>query len=318
VKFPRGFFNLAGLVIAWLVIFGVFSYLVPQSFPTMANVETLARQGAITAMVALGMTYVIISGGIDLSVGSVAAFVGVVIAWLVQKGYSPIVALFGGLVAGGLAGLLNGILVTRLKVGPFIVTLGTLLVFRGLAKGLAHEQKIDAPESWLNDLLAVLPKTERWKVLPVGVWMTLLVALIVALALRYTRFGRHVVAIGSNESAARLCGVPVARIKLLVFVLSGVFAGLSGLFLFSRLTVGDPTVAQGLELDAIAAVVIGGASLSGGQGSIPGTLLGALIMTTIRAGSSQYGLSNWVQEAVTGVVIILAVALDRLRKGAAT
>jgi ribose/xylose/arabinose/galactoside ABC-type transport system permease subunit len=136
--------------------------------------------------------------------------------------------------------------------------------------------------------------------------------------MRYTRFGRHVVAVGSNEQAARLCGVPVERVKLAVFTLSGLFAGLAGLLSFSRLTVGDPTTAQGMELDAIAAVVIGGASLNGGQGSIAGSLLGALIMTTIRAGGSQYGLSNWVQEVVTGTIIVLAVALDRLRMKSGT
>jgi ribose/xylose/arabinose/galactoside ABC-type transport system permease subunit len=313
-KLPRSFFNLIGLVIALVVVFGVFSFLVPKSFPTVSNIETLARQSAIVALVSLGMTYVIVNAGIDLSVGSTAAFSGVVIATLLQKHYSPLIALFGGVAAGALAGLLNGTLITKLKVGPFIVTLGSMLIIRGVATGLAHEQTINPPDSWLNSLLAVLGPGERWMLMPIGVWITVALAVVSALGLRFTRFGRHVIAIGSNEHAARLCGVPVERVTLLVYVISGAFAGLAGLMLFSRLTVGDPTVANGLELDAIAAVVIGGASLTGGEGSILGTILGALIMSTLRAGASQVGLDNWVQQIVTGVIIVLAVALDRFRK----
>jgi len=148
---------------------------------------------------------------------------------------------------------------------------------------------------------------------PPGVWLLLLLAVFVAFLLRYTRFGRHVRAVGSNELTARLCGVPVERIKLLVYTLGAGFAGMAGLMQFSRLTVGDPTVAVGAELDVIAAVVIGGGSLSGGEGSVLGSLVGALIMTVIRSGCSQMGLPNWVQEMVTGAIIVLAVTLDRLR-----
>jgi ribose/xylose/arabinose/galactoside ABC-type transport system permease subunit len=186
-------------------------------------------------------------------------------------------------------------------------------VFRGLAKGLAHEQKIDAPLSWLNDLLAALAPAQSWMVFPAGVWVLVALAAITSFVLTYTRFGLHVFAIGSNEQAARLCGVPIERVKLLIYTLSGLLAGMAGLMQFSRLTVGDPTVAAGLELDVIAAVVIGGGSLSGGEGTVLGTMLGALIMTVIRSGCTQIGLSNWVQEIVTGVIIVLAVVLDRLR-----
>jgi ribose transport system permease protein len=317
-RLPRSFFNLVGLVLALAVIFGVFSFLLPKSFPTVSNIETLARQSTIVALLSLGMTYVIVSAGIDLSVGSTAAFSGVIIAWLLQRHYSPGLALLGGVAAGAVAGLLNGTLITLLKVGPFIVTLGTMLIIRGVATGVAHEETINPPDSWLNNLLAALGPHERWKLLPAGVWVTLVLAVIAALALRYTRFGRHVIAVGSNEHAARLCGVPVEKVTLLVYVISGAFAGVAGLMLFSRLTVGDPTVANGMELDAIAAVVIGGASLTGGEGSILGTILGALIMATLRAGASQQGLENWVQQIVTGAIIVLAVALDRFRKRKST
>ena len=148
---------------------------------------------------------------------------------------------------------------------------------------------------------------------PPGVWLMFSLAVLIALMLRYTRFGRHVIAIGSNEQTARLCGVPVTRVKMLVYVLGGLLTGVGGLMQFSRLTVGDPTAAIGLELNIIAAVVIGGGSLAGGEGSPLGTLIGAAIMTTIGRGGSYLGWSNWRQEMITGVIIILAVALDRLR-----
>jgi ribose transport system permease protein len=312
LRLPPGALNLAGLALAWLAVFGYFSYNA-DSFHTMDNLETLARQGTVVSMAALGMTYVIISGGIDLSVGSIMAFVTVIVAWTLQRNLGSVAAMSAGIGAGAFCGLINGFLITRLKVAPFIVTLGTYLIVRGAAKGLAHEQKIDAPITWLNDLVARLGPDQRAMLFPVGVWLMLVLAVVVAWGLRYTRFGRHVVAIGSSEAAARLCGVPVERVKLLMYTMSGLFAGLGGLLLFSRLSVGDPTVAMGQELDVIAAVVIGGASLSGGEGSVVGSLLGAFIMTTLRSGGSQVGWENWRQEMITGGIIIISVALDRLR-----
>jgi ribose/xylose/arabinose/galactoside ABC-type transport system permease subunit len=304
--------NVIGLVLAWIALFGFFCWKI-NGFGTLANVELIARQCTIVSMGALGMTLVIISGGIDLSIGSTVAFVTVAIALFLRAGHGPWPALLVGLLAGCLAGAVNGLLISRLKVGPFIVTLGTMLIVRGAAQGMANEQKVDAPLNWLSDLLDTLGKQDRWRIFPNGVWLMLAFAVLVAWVLRSTRFGRHVVAIGSNENAARLCGVPVERVKCFTYVLMGFFAGLAGLMQFSRLTVGDPTVANGLELNVIAAVVIGGASLSGGTGSVLGSLLGSFIMQTIQAGSSQWGLSNWVQQVVTGSIIIVAVGLDRLR-----
>jgi ribose transport system permease protein len=300
---------LAGLIAIYLL----FACLGPDSFSSVRNLETMVRQTAIVGVLSLGMTLVIVAGGIDLSVGSVVAFVTVVIAWLLRAGYSPVISAFGGL-AGGLAwGLINGLLITRLKVVPFIVTLGTLLVVRGAAKGLAAEQKIDAPVTWLNELLAVLSPERHWQLVPTGVWVLLALALGMFVLLRYTRFGLHAFTVGANEQTARLCGVAVERVKVASYVLNSGFAAVAGLLQFSRLTVGDPTVASGLELDAIAAVVIGGGSLAGGEGSVLGSLIGALIMTVIRSGCTQMGLPNWVQEIVTGAIIVLAVGLDRLR-----
>jgi len=306
--------NVFGPLAGLLFVYGLFAIIGPSSFSAPGNLETMARQTAITGTAALGMTLVIIMGGIDLSVGSIIALSTVIIAAALQAGVSPLLAAFAGIAAGGLAGLLNGLLITRLKVMPFIVTLGTLLVVRGAAKGFAREQKIDAPLSWLNDLLATLTREQGWRILPAGVWIMVVLALGVWVLLRYTRIGRHIFAIGSNESTARLCGVAVERVKVIVYTLCAAFAGLAGLMQFSRLTVGDPTVAIGQELDVIASVVIGGGSLSGGEGSVLGTLVGALIMTVIRSGCSQMGLPNWVQEIVTGSIIVIAVTLDRLRR----
>jgi ribose/xylose/arabinose/galactoside ABC-type transport system permease subunit len=223
----------------------------------------------------------------------------------------------GGVAAAAFFGALSGLLITRLRVVPFIVTLGMMLVVRGTAKGLAREQTIAVdPERlvWLEGLLrSVAGREQSWMLVPPGVWMWLILAVVMALFLRYTRLGRHSFAIGSNEQTARLCGVAVERVKVLVFMLGGAFAGLGGLMQFSRLTKGDPTVAVGLELDVIAAVVIGGGSLAGGEGSILGTIVGALIMTVIASGCTQMGLPNWVQEIITGAIIVAAVAVDRLR-----
>ncbi len=208
---------------------------------------------------------------------------------------------------------MNGVLVTGLRVVPFIVTLGTMILVRGAAKGVADERRIEAPQTWLNDLLRATGPDDRW-LLPAGVWLVLLLAAIIAGILRYTRFGRHVFAIGSNERTARLCGVAVPRTKIVIYTLGAALAGVAGVLQFSRLSVGDPTVADGLELDVIAAVIIGGGSLSGGRGTIVGTLLGATTMAVIQIGCAQQGYPNWVQQIVTGGIIVLAVALDRWRQ----
>lgn len=306
--------GLLGPIAGLIAVYVLFAAIGPSGFSSITNIQTILRQTAITGIAALGMTMIIIAAGIDLSVGSIIALVTVVTAGLLAAGCAPILAAAGGILAGTFCGLLNGALITRLRVLPFIVTLGTLLVVRGIAKGLAKEQKIDAPLSWLNELLAAPKPDMRWMILPIGVWMMIIMALIVGAILRYTRLGKHIFAIGSNEATARLCGVPVERVKITVYTLSSALAGLAGLMQFSRLTVGDPTVAVGLELDVIAAVVIGGGSLNGGEGSVLGTIVGALIMNVIRSGCSQMGLPNWVQEMVTGIIIVIAVSLDRLRR----
>ena len=313
----RALIPILGLLGALAILFFGFGILLNSQekfgFLTIRNVETILRQSTPVCLAALGMTLVIVCAGIDLSVGSVVAFVSVAVAWCLRQDYSPMIATLGGLVAGMVFGLLNGLLVTRLKVGAFIVTLATMLVARGAAKGLAGEQKIDAPMTWINDSLSVLGPGERWRLFPNGVWLMVLLAILTHFVLVATRFGRHVVAVGSNERAAHYSGVHVDRTKLMVYILMGLFAGFAGVMMFARLSVGDPTTAQGFELSVIAAVVIGGASLSGGQGSILGSLLGALIMATINAGCSQLGMANWIQEMITGGIIVVSVLLDRIR-----
>src|SRR5579862_3166744 len=279
-----------------------------NGFATQGNLQTIALQSAIVGMAALGMTMIILTGGIDLSIGSTVALTSVVAACLMKfRGWPALPAAFGAVLAGTLCGLLNGTLITQLKVVPFIITLGTLLIIRGAAKGLAAEQTVIPPACALDSLLDVS------SVMPVGVWILAVLAGGVSLLLHYTRFGRHLYAVGSNEAAARLCGVPMTRTKVRVYALGGFFAGLAGLFQYSRLSMGDPTAAPGLELDVIAAVVIGGGSLNGGEASVWGSLVGALFMMTIRNGCSQMDWRNWVTEIVAGTIIIIAVAVDRWR-----
>jgi ribose transport system permease protein len=292
-----------------LIIFGA---LIGPYFFSGANLELIARQTAIVCTAALGMTMIIISGGIDLSVGSIVALTTVVVAVLLRADVSPAGAALGGVAAATVCGIANGLLITGLRVIPFIVTLGMMILVRGAAKGLADERRIEAPPTWLNDLMRTLDR-DSLLIVPPGIWLLTALALLVAGTLGYTRWGRHLFSIGSNERTARLCGVAVERAKIAVYSAAAALAGVAGVLLFSRLSVGDPTVAVGLELDVIAAVIIGGGSLAGGRGSVLGTVLGACTMAVIAIGCAQKGYPNWVQQIVTGAIIVLAVALDRWR-----
>jgi ribose/xylose/arabinose/galactoside ABC-type transport system permease subunit len=305
--------NVLGPAVGLLFVFALFALLRPATFLPWNNIEVMLLQTTVVATAALGMTLIIISGGIDLSVGSNIALCTVAIGLLLNAGAPPLAAALGGVAAGALCGACIGGLVTRLRLTPFIVTLGMWGALRGAAKGLAHEQVVNAPATWLNSLLTSVAEGRGWMLMPPGVWLTLVLAAVTVLMLRYTRFGRHVYAIGSNELTARLCGVRVERTKLAIYILGGGAAGMAGILQFSYLTMGDPTTASGAELDVIAAVVIGGGSLAGGEGSVIGSLIGALIMTIVANGCTKLGLANWVQEIVTGLIIVLAVALDRLR-----
>lgn len=309
----RDVLSRGGPLLGLVFVCAVFALLIGTQFFRPVNLELIARQTAIVCTAALGMTMIIVTAGIDLSVGSIVALSTVVVALLLKHDASPLAAAAGAVAAAALCGVVNGLLITRLRVVPFIVTLGMMLLVRGAAKGLADERRIEAPVTWLNDLLRTV-EDGRGLLLPPGIWILLVLALLVAGVLRYTVFGRHLFAIGSNERTARLCGVRVERCKVAVYTISAGLAGLAGVMQFAKLSVGDPTVAVGLELDVIAAVIIGGGSLTGGNGTVLGTVLGATIMSVVAVGCSQRGLANWVQQIVTGGIIVLAVALDRWRQ----
>lgn len=306
--------NWLGPFLGLILVLLIFSSIpeVRDRFLRASNLKSVATQSVIVALGALGMTIIIISGGIDLSAASNIALSSVITAFAINAGLPLVIALFFGMLTGGLIGFANGGLITTLKLPPFIVTLGMLGIGRGLAKWIAGNQKIDAPMTWVNELMAKSPRPS-WLLLAPGVWMIIILSILMAVVLRYTVFGKHVFAIGSNESTARLCGIRITRAKIIIYSLSGLFCGLSGVMEFSRLTVGDPTVAIGLELDIIAAVVIGGGSLNGGAGSILGSMIGVFIMSFLRNGCTMMGWPNYIQEIIIGMIIITAVALDHIR-----
>jgi ribose transport system permease protein len=305
----------AGPFIGLVFVIGLFA--VPDEtrvhFLSYHNFKIILTQTVIVSIGALGMTLIIISGAIDLSPGSTVALTGVIGALLIQRGWGPAATTLAAVGVGGLIGLFNGSATAGLRMPSFIITLGMLGIGRGMAKWLADNQTVSYDASPINRWMTTADPAGR--ALPAGVWVALALAVATALVLRKTVLGRHVFALGSNEAAARLCGIPTVRLKILVFVLAGFFFGLAGIFQLSRLRLGDPTVAVGLELDIIAAVIIGGASLNGGSGTVLGSIVGALIMSVLRNGSQQMGWPNYFQEIIIGLVIIVAVFLDRFRRG---
>ncbi len=346
---------LLGLVVVWVL----FAVLAGGDFMRWDNQRLMLLQTAVVGSAAVGATLIIITGGIDLSVGSSIALGTVAVARLLELGVPAAWAALGGVLGAVVCGLLIGALVVGrtasavaallaltvlfstaapwgwpmaavaalavgatvavsgrrllppLPLAPFIVTLGAWGALRGAAKGLADNQPVYPPaETWIQDLMV---RGDGW--LAPGVWIMLGLAALMAALLGLTVFGRHVYAIGSNASTARLCGVPVERTLLLTYAIGIGCAGVAALLQLSYLSMGDPTTASGYELKVIAAVVIGGASLTGGEGTIRGTLVGALIMTVVDNGCTKLGLDNWVQEIVTGGIILAAVLLDRARHG---
>lgn len=282
------------------------------TFLSVLSLQTMAMQSVFVALPALGMTFVVIAGGIDISIGSVVALTAVLSAYLVRDGASPLVATGAAVFFGALFGFGNALLVTSLRVAPFLVTLGTMGIARGLAKWLADDQKIDADPGFLSEFVRAVPSSPYLLFGP-SVWLLLVALCCTAVLLRRTVFGLHVVAVGSNAANARLCGVRVERTLLFVYALCGLCAGIVGALQFGELGCGVPTAGAGLELQVIAAVVIGGASLSGGEGSLLGAVLGALLTVVLKAGCTQLGIADHWQDVLIGAVIVAAVALDRWR-----
>lgn len=303
-----------GPFFALLLVIAVFAAISgePGRFLSLANLRIVLAQTVIVAIGAVGMTIIIVSGGIDLSPGSTIALTGVICAVALRSGWPPAAALLAGVAVGGMVGLLNGLAITTLRVVPFIATLGMLGIARGVAKWISEEQTVNAPATWLNHLATAFP-SPPWLLVSPGVWIALALALLAAVMLHRTVFGRYVFALGSNEAAARAAGIHTTRMKLWIYSTGGLLFGLAGVMQMSRLRQGDPTVAVGVELDIIAAVVIGGGSLAGGEGSIRGSMIGALIMSFLRNGCQQMGWPNYIQEIIIGSIIVLAVAADRLR-----
>lgn len=297
-----------GTLVGLFLLGALLSYLSPF-FLTTSNLLNVMEQTAINAVIAVGMTFVILSAGIDLSVGSIAALSGVVMANRLLAGWPLGAAILAGVLTGALCGGFSGLLITRGKLPPFIATLGMMSVARGAALLFTDGRPIsgfDESLRWLS--------TGRILGVPVPVLLTIFLYVLAIVLLNQTRFGRYVYAIGGNEEAARLSGVAVGFHKTLVYVISGVTAALGAVLLTARLNSAQPIAGMMYELDAIAAVVIGGTSLTGGLGTLGGTLIGALTMGVLRNGLNLLGISSFLQQIVIGLVIIAAVLMDSLVK----
>ncbi|MGA4686957.1 ABC transporter permease [Micromonospora sp. AB353] len=317
----NGVFELRAFI-ALAVLIVVFS-LLSDSFLTVTNVITMTKHVAINAIIALGMLLVILKGGIDLSVGSVVGLSGVVAGELLQGlrlgfldtvAYPPVWAVIVLCVAVGMVvGLVNGILITRFRVAPFIATLGMLYVARGLAllisDGTTYPNLAGSPE--LGNTGFDFLGSGRPLGLPTSIWLMVILAAAVALVLIKSPFGRWLYATGGNERAAELSGVPVRRVKTIVYVVAGACAAVAGLIIASELTSAAPQAGETYELNAIAAVVIGGAALSGGRGTVRGTLVGAFVIGFLADGLVLLGVSTFWQILIKGAVIVLAVMLDQ-------
>jgi ribose/xylose/arabinose/galactoside ABC-type transport system permease subunit len=297
-----------------LLLVLVLSILAPTQFLTLDNLLNVLRRSSVNAILAVGMTGIIISGGIDLSIGSMLALAGMIGAWTMLKtggealtGQALWVGTLAGLGTGTVCGLLNGVLITRLKLPPFIVTLGTMSVFRGVAYVINEGQPYNVPGyNYLGG--------GEFAAVPVSIVLAIGVVALASLALRYTPLGRYAYAIGSNREAAFHAGIRVERNLTALYTLAGLLVGLAAMIATSRTVSAQPTAGIGLELDIIAAVVIGGASLSGGRGTILGTVIGTLLIGFLRNGCTLVGITTNVQLIVIGAIVIAAVALDQMAR----
>ena len=298
-----------GLLIVFGIICLIISLITPQ-FLTLSNLTIIVTQVSINALLAFGVTFVIITGGIDLSLGSIVAVTGVTSAMLAHPdSYPVLIPIVMGLLAGLLMGAFNGFIITKSKIAPFIVTLGTMTIGRGLALILSDGR----PVSNLSDSFNYLGSGTVFGI-PSLILIFILVFALCSIILSKTILGRYIYAIGGNEQAARASGINIDRVKLSVYSISGLLAGLAGILLASRITTGQPNAGAGFELDAIAAVVIGGTSTAGGRGTMTGTLIGVLLIGVINNGLDLLNVTSYYQQVVMGIIIIGAVIVDSLNQ----
>ncbi|MBZ5749584.1 ABC transporter permease subunit [Metabacillus rhizolycopersici] len=291
-----------------LIILVVIVSILNPSFLEPLNILNLLRQVAINALIAFGMTFVILTGGIDLSVGAILALSSALTAGMMVSGVDPILAIIIGCILGGLMGTVNGLFITKGKMAPFIATLATMTIFRGLTLVYTGGNPITGlGDNYLFQLFG----RGYFLGIPVPAITMILAFVFLFILLHKTPFGRKTYAIGGNEKAALISGIKVPKVKIMIYSLSGMLAALAGAILTSRLNSAQPTAGTSYELDAIAAVVLGGTSLSGGKGRIFGTLIGALIIGTLNNGLNLLGVSSFYQMVVKGIVILIAVLLDR-------
>lgn len=298
-----------GTIVA-LIILIVFVSVLNPAFLQVNNLLNLMRQLIINGFIALGMTFVILTGGIDLSVGSTLALTSAIFAGLLQGGMPTILAILISLGLGLVLGLLNGILITKGKLAPFIVTLATMTIFRGLTLVYMDGRPIAGPK---DDFAFQFLGKGQFFGIPFQVILFIITYLILWILLTKTSYGRKIYAVGGNEKASFISGIKIDKIKILVYVISALMAVLSGLVLTSRLNSAQPTAGSAYEMDAIAAVVLGGTSMTGGSGSLTGTLIGILILGVLNNGLNLLGVSSFYQQIVKGVVILIAVLIDRKR-----
>jgi len=298
-----------GTLIGLIVICAVFS-LLSDVFLTERNLVNILQQSSINACVAIGMTMVIISGGIDLSVGPVAAFAAVLAATLLVQGFPTILAIAAALMIGVACGALNGVLIAYGGLQPFIVTLGTLSVFRALALIYTGGNPVLGVPATFRRLFA-----SEIGIFPVPVVVVAVLGVVASVLLLRTPLGEYIFAVGGNEEAARISGVPIARTKIAAYAMSGFLAALAAVILIARLGAAEPTLGNLWELEAIAASAIGGASLMGGKGSIIGAILGAVVLGAMRNGLTLMNVQAFYQLLATGIIIILAMLVDRLTRG---
>lgn len=298
-----------GTFIALILLVVIVSVL-NSRFLQVSNLMNLLRQLIINGFIALGMTYVILTGGIDLSVGSILAFTSAIFAGLMQNGMSPVLAIIFAIVLGAILGFINGLLITKGKLAPFIVTLATMTIFRGATLVYTDGRPIAGQRD--NFIFAFLGRGKVFGI-PFQVILFAIIFILLLILLKKTSLGRKVYAVGGNEKASFISGINIDKVKIFVYTISGILATISGLVLTSRLNSAQPTAGTAYEMDAIAAVVLGGTSMTGGSGSLVGTLIGILILGVLNNGLNLLGVSSFYQQIVKGVVILLAVLVDRKR-----